>query len=344
MKRLGKVCVVYNRDGALAAGSAQDALAVAGVEAAVSGIVAALRPCCRSVEALAVPNELRAVLPFVAALDAEVVFNQVESLAGDARREAHFAAALELSGLPYTGSGPRTLAICLDKPLARAVLAARGVPIAPGALLRSAQDPLPELRYPLLLKPSREDASHGITLDSLARDEAGLRERARRVIEGYRQPALAEEYLAGREFNVALLEGPTPEAPPRILELSEIEFSGFPEGAPQIVTYAGKWIEGSPEWNGTRSIAAKVDPRLGARVREAATAAWHALGLSGYARVDLRAQAGPEGRLAVIDVNPNPDLSPDAGFALTAQRSGISHVELLTHILECALRRAPARP
>ena len=344
MKRLSKVCVLHNRDAALAAGSAQDALAVAGVEAAVSGIVAALSCCADAVEALPVPNDPREVLQFVAALDADVLFNQVESLAGDARREAHFAATLELRGLPYTGSGPRALALCLDKPLARAVLAASGVPIAPGALLRTAQDPLPRLAYPVLVKPSREDASHGITLDSLARDEAGLRERANRVIEIYRQPALVEEYIAGREFNVAILEGPTPDAPPRILDLSEIEFSGFPRDAPRIVTYAGKWIEGSLEWNGTRSIAAAVEPALGQRVREAAAAAWHALGLSGYARVDLRAEEGPGGRLAVIDVNPNPDLSPDAGFALTAQRSNIAYAKLLAQILECALRRSPARP
>jgi D-alanine-D-alanine ligase len=336
--------VLHNRDGGLAAGEALDALAVAGVEAAVRGIVAAISSWVDEVEVLVVPNDPREVLRFVDGLDCDLIVNQVESLGGDARREAHFAAALELRGVPYTGSGPRALALCLDKPLARAVLAEAGVPIARGVVLHSAQDQLPELNYPLLLKPSREDASHGITLDSLARDEAGLRERARSLIERYRQPALVEEYIPGHEINVALLEGATPDAPARILELSEIEFSNFPPEAPRIVTYAGKWVEGSPEWNGTRSVAARLQPELAERVCDAAAKAWRALGLCGYARVDLRAETGGAARLAVIDVNPNPDISPDAGFSLTAERSNLSHAQLIEHILQCGLRRHAARP
>ncbi|HUR28514.1 MAG TPA: hypothetical protein VM509_10030, partial [Planctomycetota bacterium] len=175
------VLVLFNDDGALAAGGAEDALAVAGVEGAVQGIVAALRSRGHAVQALAVPDEPRAVLEFVARLECDVVFNQVESLGGDARREAHFAATLELRGLPYTGSRPRTLALCLDKPLARAVLAANGVPIARGAVLETGDEPLPPLAYPLIVKPSREDASHGIALESVARDEDGARARARFV-------------------------------------------------------------------------------------------------------------------------------------------------------------------
>ena len=108
------------------------------------------------------------------------------------------------------------------------------------------------------------------------------------------------------------------------------------------MTYGAKWIEDSPEWKGTRSIAAVVDQELAARIRAAAVGAWRALGLCGYARVDLRATDEPAARLAVIDVNANPDLSRDAGFALTAERSGISYDELIESILESALRAAAA--
>ncbi len=343
MSRGREICVVFNDDGALAAGTAEDALAVAGVEGAVRNIVEALTSRGWHARAVAAPVNKRDVLSFVAELVCDAVFNQVESLGGDARCEAHFAAALELRGLCYTGSAPRAMTLCLDKSLARAVLAAQNVPIARGAMLCDGSESLAGLAFPLLIKPSREDASHGIALESVARDEAAARARARFVIERYAQPALVEEYFAGREFNVALLAGEKPGAAPRVLSLSEIDFTNFPAGAPRIVTYGAKWIEDSPEWRGTRSIAAVVDAELGARIRAAAVGAWRALGLSGYARVDLRATDEPAPRLAVIDVNANPDLSRDAGFALTAQRSGISYEQLIESILESAIRAASAR-
>ena len=338
-----EVAVIFNADGALARGGAEDSLAVAGVEGAVRGIVEALAACGWRARAIPAPARVRDVPAFVAELDCDAVFNLVESLCGDARNEAHFAAALELRGLPYTGSGPLALSLCLEKPLARAVLAAAGVPIARGALLSDGDGSLDGLEYPLLVKPSREDASHGIALESVARDEAAARARARLVIERYAQPALVEEYIAGREFNAGLIEGERAGDPPRVLNLSEIDFTGFPAGAPRIVTYGAKWIEGSPEWNGTRSVAADVDGVLAERIRSAALGAWRALGLSGYARVDLRVEDAHPRRLAVIDVNSNPDLSPDAGFALCAQRSGLSYAQFIESILEFALRRTPAR-
>ena len=339
----GEIAVVYNDDGALAAGGAEDALAVAGVEGAVRGVVDALNSRGWRARAIAAPASLREVLAFVDALDCDGVFNLVESLEGDARNEAFFAAALELRGIPYTGSGPRTLALCLDKALARAVLAAANVPIARGALLASGGESLAHLTYPLLIKPSREDASHGIAIESVARDEAAARARARHVIERYAQPALVEEYIAGREFNVGLLEGEGPNAAPRILDLAEIDFTNFPAGSPRIVTYGAKWVADSAEWNGTRSVSADVDTDLGAALRAASAGAWRALGLRGYARVDIRVEDLAPRRMAVIDVNSNPDLSPDAGFALTAGRSGIPYVEFIDSILNLALVRNDAR-
>jgi len=338
-----RVLAVYNADGNLATGDAQDSLAVSSVEGAVAGVAEALRSKGHEVRILAAPNDPREVLEFVAGFDCDVVFNLVESLAGDARAEAHFAACLELRGIPYTGNRPFTLALCLQKPMARAVLAAHGVEIARGAVLQRGDEPLEGLAYPLIVKPSREDASHGIALESVVRDPRALRERARFVIERYAQPALVEEFIAGREFNVGLIEGPKAGDPPRVLSLSEIDFTGYPAGEPQMVTYGAKWIEGSPEWNGTRSVDPTLDPALDRRIREASLGAWRALGLAGYARVDLRAEVGGAGRLAVIDVNSNPDLSPEAGFALTVVRNGLPYAEFIDSILGFALRRAPAR-
>lgn len=334
--------MLFNADADLAGGGEQDRLAVAGVEMAVRGIVDALATRGIRATALAVPDDPREAAAFLTALAPRAVFNQVESLGGDPRREAHFAALLELAGVPYTGSGPRALALCLDKPMARAVLSAAGVPIAAGLACTRADDAASALRFPLIVKPSREDASQGIATGSVVSDARELRDRIDEVVARYRQPALVEEYLDGREFNVALIEAAQPTADPRVLRVAEIDFTGFPPNSPRIVTYAAKWIEDSPEWRGTRSVDAAVDPPLERRIIAAAVGAWRALGLSGYARVDLRSSAA--GALAVIDVNSNPDLSPDAGFALTAARSGLPYDELIATILDRARGHAAARP
>lgn len=336
------VHVLFNADADLASGGERDRLAVAGVESAVRGIVEALSRRGIPAVALAVPVDPREAAAFLTELAPSAVFNQVESLGGDARREAHFAALLELSGVPYTGSGPRALALCLDKPMARAILSAAGVPIAAGLACSRADDAATSLRFPLIVKPSREDASQGIAAGSVVADARELRDRVDELVARYRQPALVEEYLDGREFNVALIEAAQPAADPRVLRVAEIDFTGFPPDSPRIVTYAAKWVEDSPEWRGTRSVDAQLDPTLERRVTAAAVGAWRALGLSGYARVDLRSSAA--GALAVIDVNSNPDLSPDAGFALTAARSGLPYDELIATILDRARGHAATRP
>jgi len=332
-----RVAVLHNALTAASRGGEADRLAVEAVEGAARAGAKALEEAGWSVSVQVVPGEARELAAMLSALEADLVFNMVEELAGDARGDAAFAAMLELWGIPYTGAGPRALTLCLEKPVARAVLAARGVRVPRGAVLENGTESLGGLRFPVIVKPSREDASHGIELASVVAAEREARERARLVIERYGQPALVEEYVDGREVNAALVaRGGEVD----VLPLGEIDFSGFPAGAPRIVTYAGKWVEDSPDWRATLSVAARLGPVEEARVRETALAAWTALGLADYARVDLRLDAS--GEPFVIDVNPNPDLSPGAGFALAAERRGWSHAQLILHIAEAALERAPA--
>jgi D-alanine-D-alanine ligase len=330
-----QLAVLFNDDRALARGEAADSLAVASVEGAAGDVVRSLRESGWEARAYAVPQEPRALLDFLGALECDLVFNLVESLGGDARREASFAAVLDLLGLPYTGSRPRAMTLCLEKPLARVVLQAAGIAVPRGVVLERGDEPLGSIRFPLILKPSREDASHGIALESVVEDERAARERARYVIERYAQPALAEEYVAGREFNLTVL-GSVADA--RALPPAEIDFTGFPEHLPRIVTYGGKWIDTSVEWQHTHSIAPRsLAPSLAAQLERAALGAYRALDLQDYGRVDLR--VNERGEPFVIDVNPNPDLSKDAGLALTAGRCGISHAELLHTIVQGRLAR-----
>jgi len=331
-----RVAVVYNDDAALAHGDAEDALAVQGVVACAAAVADALRSRGHTVEVLPLRSDAGAVLRLVGALDCEVVVNLVEAIGGDARQEPIFAWLCELRGLPYTGSPPRAMTLCLEKPVTQALLAARGIPVPRHVVMARGDEPLAGLRLPAIVKPSREDASHGIASESVVRNEAALRARARWVIAQYHQPALVEEFVDGREINVGLIESPDGL---EVLPLVEIDYSGFPPDMPRIVSYAGKWIDTSRDWALTNVIAARDLPDAQrARIEAVAREAFQVLGLAGYGRVDMRLDRS--GQPFVVDVNANPDLSPEAGFALCAARAGHAYADVVQRIIANALRRA----
>jgi D-alanine-D-alanine ligase len=336
-----RIAILESGDESLAAGEARDAAAVrAAADAALE-----IERSCRAlgwtpIRLQAHPTSPDWTVAELAREEVDLVFQLVESLRGEARFEAAAVWLLEWAQIPCTGSGPVALTLALEKPIARAVLAARGVPIPEGFVLERADAPAPLAlagrRW--IVKPAREDASHGIDDASVVADEAALRARARHVIATYAQPALVEEYVAGRELNVALLgSGERVE----VLPLSEIDYARVPAERPAILTYAAKWDVASEAYRSTPAVPARGLAReLEQRAQEVAREAYAALGLAGYGRVDLRVDAarGP----LVIDVNPNPDLSPDAGFAKAAARAGLSHADIVKRIVDDALRRAGA--
>jgi D-alanine-D-alanine ligase len=188
------------------------------------------------------------------------------------------------------------------------------------------------------VKPAREDASVGISRASVVRDRAALERQVLHVLERHAQEVLVERFIEGREIYAAVLGND----PPVCLPCTEIDFSALPDGWPRIVTYEAKWASGSVEDLGTRPGLARFDdPALAARIRETAVAAFRALELSDYGRVDLRVSA--EGVPYVIEVNPNCDLSTGAGYARAAAAAGLSHDEVAARIVELALARAHAR-
>ncbi|MFN0008006.1 MAG: ATP-grasp domain-containing protein [Planctomycetota bacterium] len=338
------VGILASADSALAHGEPRDRIAVAAAAVEVGAVESACRARgWRTTHIPASPDPRRTR----AALEREkpdVVFHLAESVGGDSRVESLLAALLEGLGLPYTGSGSKALWAGLHKPIARKKLAAAGVAVPEGFVLETARSPVPRAFRRLakarwIVKPSREDASHGIAIESVVSGEKAVRERAAFVIRTYAQPALVEEFIEGREFNVSILEGANG---PRVLPLAEIDFEKFPKGAPRLVTFASKWMKASAEFRGTPSIAARrTAPGTARAIREAAKAAWKALGLRDYGRVDIR--IGEDGEPRVLDVNPNPDVSPGSGLSKAAERDGLTHEELIAGIVESALRRARSR-
>lgn len=335
-----RIVLLFNEDDGLVRGEAQDAIAARGVLEDVSQVEAACRELGFETCLIPTPQDPRGILERLDAERPDLVFHLCEAVGGDARFEAAVAWLLEMARIPYTGSGPLALSIALDKWISKSILLAHGVSVPAGRVLSTGGESLAGLRYPAIVKPSREDASHGLALESVVSDEDSARRRARYVIERYAQPALVEEFIDGREFNVSILGTGENAAP---LSLGEIDFSNFPEGAPKFVTYQAKWVEESPEYTGSASVAArKLNPATRKRIFDIALAAYRAVGVRDYGRIDIRFH--PEIGPVVLEVNPNPCIAPDAGLALAARRSGIQYRDLIARILEGAFSRAEPVP
>jgi D-alanine-D-alanine ligase len=280
----------------------------------------------------------------------DVVFNLVESL-GESDRLAHLSAVLlEDLELPYTGSSARTLHLTNNKPLAKQQLRAAGLP-TPDWL---APPLVPEARLapPYIIKAVWEHASIG--LDDHAVVQSGDGSAVAGQIESRTRqlgcPCFAERFVPGREFNLSLLAHGSPRAPRedrhhaerdadhvQILPPAEIDFSSFPKDKPQIVGYAAKWGEGTFEFDHTprRFDFPKSDEPLLAKLTELARRCWSLFRLRGHVRVDFRVDAA--GRPWILEVNTNPCLSPDAGFAAALARADIPFVRAVERILADAL-------
>jgi D-alanine-D-alanine ligase len=329
-----RILVLHNHDFDEADAGSPAFLSRADVVNAARDVASALATRGHAVELAAVDGDSVFQLPArIAAARPDVVFNLCESLHGDNRHEVVVPTLLDLARVAYTGSGPLALGLALRKDRAKQILRSHGVPTPESIVLRTASVDAVELPFPLIVKPTREDASVGIDAASVVGDRAALSRAVERVVVGMGQPALVERFIAGRELYVSLLGN----APPEALPFHEIDFSAMPDGFPHIVSYAGKWDEASAEFAGTRPLRCALDEEARDRVASAASAAFSALGLADYGRVDLRLAA--DGTPHVIDVNPNCDVSAGAGFALSASYAGLDYPTLVERICHVALER-----
>lgn len=266
-------------------------------------------------------------------VEPDVLVNLCEGFFGRPQWEANVAGLFELLGLPFTGSALRTLALCQDKFKAKAILRAAGLPTAPAQLVLSAAEE-PAVPFPAIVKPDLEDASLGIYPESVVRDAAAFRAQVERVLEVYRQPAIAEKFIDGREFNVAVMENSEVEA----LPVSEIDFSQLPADMPRICGYEAKWFEDHPLYQKTPPVCpAPIADDLRLRLQDAAVAAFRALGCRDYARVDFRMDK--KGEIFILEVNPNPDISLNAGYARALKAAGREYSAFWGILLENARQR-----
>jgi D-alanine-D-alanine ligase len=326
-----RIGILSNKPVGSSRGEKIDYISEAEVEEQVVAVEDSLKRLGLMYERFNVSEDFAGLVSWLKERNPDVVINLCEEALGDSHFEMDVPALLELLRFSYTGSPPLTLGLCQDKGLTKSILESRGLPTPKYQTLRKFEDWEGQVCYPLFVKPLREDASLGITKESYVKNEAELRKRVEYITERYNQPALVEEYIRGRELNVSILG----DKDLQILPISEIVF-GFTD-EPRIVDYSAKWIDESEEYKKTIPVCpAELDIDIRRTVESVALRAYVALQCRDYARVDIRLKNGTP---YVLEVNPNPDISPQAGFARSLKAAGIPYEDFVNRLVMMACKR-----
>jgi len=267
----------------------------------------------------------------------DVIFNLCDDgFRGDYTLEPHVAIMFDILNIPYTGNNYFTIALCQNKARAKDILTFNNVLTPKFQVFTSAERKLnPELRFPMIVKPIREDGSVGIRERSVVDNEEQLKEEIDHIINLHKQEALVEEFIDGREFNVSLIGNRRP----IVLPVAEIDFSEMPDHLPRIVSYRAKWVRQSIAYKKTPVICpANIDEKMKKLIEETARKCYKIFGCTGYIRIDFRYD-NKEEKLYALEVNPNPDISEDAGLVRAAAAAGINYQDLLLKIIGFAMER-----
>lgn len=307
---------------------------VATVQDEINAIASTLEKEGFQVRSVNVKDDLR-ILENALRRKPDVVFNLVEFFHDRQGLEGAVAGLYDLYQIPYTGAGPFTLALCNRKPLAKQVLLAHGLPTPRFRLLHKPAIPRRHgLHYPLMVKPAREDASAGVSKDSVVYDYAGLTVQLERIFAEFAPPILVEEYIEGKELHVSVIGND----PPRALPIIEFDFSELPSDTPRIISYDAKWNPLHEEYHRIHTVCpARLSQRVAKRVEDIAVRAFQLTGCRDYARLDIRLDK--KNRVFVLEINPNPDLTEGVSFMESAEKANMSFGATLRTIVEFALAR-----
>ena len=267
--------------------------------------------------------------------ETDLIFNLTESYGGDDSRDMNIAAYMELLGRKFTGSGAHGLYLAQDKSLAKKIFAFHGIRTPYFATsYRGKLDHSHDISFPLIVKPTSEDGSIGIDASSVVQSVKELMEKIHDIHEEFDSPALIEEYIEGREIYAAVLGNESPEA----LPLIELDLSKLPEGTPRIAGKEVKWEKETEAYKVTKAAPVEDLPEPTVkRLSDTALAAYQALKLRDYGRIDMR--LSKKGEVYVIEGNPNPWLFSGAEFAMAARKGGRSYPQLIQEIVDLALAR-----
>lgn len=328
-----RVAVIFNEPMSVRYRALGEERAILNIRDDAKAVAQALGELGHSVEVVPLKPPFSEAADTLRGLAADVVFNLFEGFEDHPETEPTMARILDELGLPYTGCQADALALALDKGRSKALMEERGIATPRYQLLSPETLATFSLDFPCIVKPRREDASHGLSENSVVLDNAALLERVAWVSSHFGGMALVEEFLEGREFNGTLLSnGHT-----SVLPISEIVYS-LPESMPRVLTYAAKWDTKSVYYQNTNPVCpAEIGPEDQARIVEIMTTVFRLMVGDGYARVDMRMDS--RGEVNVLEVNPNPDISPISGAARQARAAGMSYSQFMGEILSLALQR-----
>ena len=297
-------------------------------------VLSTLRDLGHEAEPFGVGDDVDAIRQAIREFEPDLCFNMMVEFHGAAGYDQHIVSYLELMKVHYTGCNPRGLTLARDKALSKKILHYDDVPVPGFMLVPMGQDPVrpPKLEFPLFVKSATEEASLGISQASIVRDEEKLTERTRFIHENIHTDAIVEEYIDGREFYVGVIGNDELEVFPPW----ELCIPNLPDGAPVIATRRVKWdIEYQKRMGVKNKRAEGLDKETEERLAWVARRAYRSLGLTGYARIDMRMRE--DGSAFLLEANPNPDITYGEDFAESAHAVGVSYEELIERILRLGL-------
>lgn len=265
----------------------------------------------------------------------DVIFNLADQFRNNRAFDQHIVSYLALHDIPFTGCGPSGLTLCKHKGISKKILSYHRIHTPAFVLIPRGRRPVrpKHLRFPILVKPLKEEASYGIAQASFVENDDQFRERVTYLHDNTGNDVIAEEYIEGRELYVSLMGNHRLQ----VFPIRELVFREVPPDEPKIATYKAKWDEAyRQKWGLENRFAEGLDPAVVRDIGEVCKRIYHLLTIDGYARLDLRLTAQNE--VYFIEANPNPALAPDEDFAQSAMHTGLTYPQLIDRIARLGLK------
>lgn len=300
-----------------------------------AAVLAALDTLGHTHEQLALFDDLDLLRQKLQTFTPDVIFNLADQFRNNRAFDQHIASYLALHDIPFTGCGPTGLTLCKHKGISKKILSYHRIHTPAFVLIPRGRRPVrpKHLRFPILVKPLKEEASYGIAQASFVENDDQFRERVTFLHENTGNDVIAEEYIEGRELYVSLIGNHRLQ----VLPIRELVFREVPPDEPKIATYKAKWDEAyRQKWGLENRFAEGLEPAVVRHIESVCKRIYHLLTIDGYARIDLRLNARNE--LYFIEANPNPALAPDEDFAESARQAGIAYPQLIDRLARLGMR------
>ena len=300
-----------------------------------ANVMAALGALGYAAEHLAIFDDLDLLRQKLESFAPDVLFNLVEEFKSNPGFDQNIVSLLEMQGVPFTGCGATGLTLCKHKGISKKILSYHRIHVPNFIVISRGQRVArpKQLKFPILVKPVKEEASYGISQASFVETDEEFRERVAFIHEKHEAEVIAEEYIAGRELYVSLLGN----LRLSVFPIRELIFREVPPDEPKIATYRAKWDEEyRKRWGLQNRFAQGLDPALVARIEQTCKRIYRLLTIDGYARIDLRLTAANE--IYFIEANPNPILAADEDFALSADKAGLPYPQLIDRIIRLGMK------